>query len=280
MNEMINRTTIAVCAGLSMMAAIALAGAGNARLKAAAARTTPGGPARVPVLVELFTSEGCSSCPPADRVLQKMQEHQPVANALVIPLSEHVDYWNYIGWTDPFSSAANSERQRGYAGSFGLDSVYTPQMVVNGRAEFVGSDRARAEAAIEQAADAPHAVIQAKADPLDGSHVRIRIRVDNLPSIRRDDTAEVLLAVAEDRLHSSVARGENAGRSLNHTAVLRRLRPVGTASPGQSFVANPSLTIDPAWKRNDLTAAVFVQERAGRRVLGTAAVPLSLSASR
>src|SRR5438270_3284394 len=107
---------------------------------------------RVPVIVELFTSEGCSSCPPADALLRKLEETQPVPNADIIVLGEHVDYWNYIGWTDRFSSKDFSQRQEQYARVFNLDSAYTPQMVVDGRTELNGADESSAKRAIADAA--------------------------------------------------------------------------------------------------------------------------------
>src|SRR5215469_7975539 len=116
------------------------------------------------VLVELFTSEGCSSCPPADALLEKLDRSQPIPGAEIVVLSEHVDYWNHIGWADPYSGAAFSARQEQYARRFRTQGTYTPQMVVDGRSEFVGSDARTAESAVRSAIRQPKVAIRISED--------------------------------------------------------------------------------------------------------------------
>ncbi len=231
---------------------------------------------RIPVVVELFTSEGCSSCPPADALLARLVKTQPVPGAEVIALKEHVDYWNHLGWRDPFSSAAFTARQQAYAQFFRNNSAYTPQMIVDGQAEFVGSAESRARQAIARAARAPRTAVHLEwaANGAAPDTARLQVHVEQLREATPGDTAEVYLVITEDNLHSDVARGENAGRSLNHIAVVRRLERLGQADAhaATAFSAEPAVTIAGGWKRKDLRAVVFVQERRSRRVLGAASI--------
>ena len=222
----------------------------------------------VPVIVELFTSEGCSSCPPADAVLSGLTT-RPISGAEVIPLGEHVDYWNHGGWADPFSSALFSQRQSDYSRTFGKDSVYTPQMVVDGKTQFVGSDAGQAREAILAAARAPKAEVRVrKAGPN-----TLFVQVSHLPGLVVGDAAEVVLAVTEDGLVSSVGGGENSGRRLRHSAVVRRLIGLGQVSGG-TFTAEPSVSVPAAWREGRLHAVVFVQRRSDRHIIGAAQTDL------
>ena len=238
---------------------------------------------RVPVLVELFTSEGCSSCPPADALLAKLEHSQPVSGARVIALSEHVDYWNNLGWVDPFSSPQFRARQNDYAHAFGVDNVYTPQMVVNGRAEFVGDDFKRASSEIERAANQPSATVQLQPvrNPKDRELVDLIVSVVNLPPIRvtgKKDAApiQVFLAVTEDNLTSDVQHGENSGRRLRHVAVVRSFGLIGNLDPREKpeLSVRSTLKFPSNWKRQDLHAVVFLQERATQRIVGAESVDL------
>ena len=238
----------------------------------------PADGARSPVIVELFTSEGCSSCPPADAALAQLQKTQPVAGAEVIALSEHVDYWNYIGWSDPFSSAAFSSRQDVYARALRQERVYTPQMIVDGQTEFVGNSINKVREAIAEAARSPKADVQiARKTQTEKENQRIRlgVSVKNVPPVNQGDVAEVILAITEDELSSNVLRGENSGRKLPHTAVVREMRALGRAdSSSRTFDFETTAVIAKGWKRNDLRVVVFLQERARRRVLGAASMKL------
>jgi hypothetical protein len=233
-----------------------------------------------PVVVELFTSEGCSSCPPADELLTELGKTQVISGAEIIPLELHVDYWNELGWADPFSSSLFSERQNTYARSFGNGRIYTPQMIVDGRAEFVGSNSGQAYETIRRAAQVPKAVIQINAST-DGSEsskrsVPLRIQLQGLASVIREETADLLLAITEDGLSSKVLRGENRGRKLSHTGVVRRLDVIGKVNPGQpdAFSVLTTAYLEDGWKREHLRAVVWLQERSRKRIVGAASSPL------
>lgn len=228
-------------------------------------------PPRVPVVVELFTSEGCSDCPPADALLAELDRTQPIPEAQIIPIEEHVDYWNHDGWRDPFSSAAITERQVLYARRLGVSSPYTPQMVVAGRTEFVGSAGSRARAAIAAAARAPLLEVSlalVTASSRDAS-LHSSIRINQLPT-SSPEAAEVFLAITEDALASNVSAGENSGRRLEHRAVLRKLMSAGRIHPGQSFSADEDTPIAPAWKRENLRVVAFVSGTRTGHIFGAA----------
>jgi len=216
-----------------------------------------------PVLVELFTSEGCSSCPPADALLAELAAGRVAVGAEVVPLSLHVDYWNRLGWRDPFSSAAFSERQQLYASRRGL---YTPQMVVDGGADLVGSDRAGASRAISAAARTSKTPLELR---VAASPAGLQVRVAAPPLPRGSREADLLLAVTEDGLVSDVARGENAGRKLPHAAVVRLLTRADRARSDAPLAAEKTLKLDPSWRREALHVVAFLQEPDGR-VVGVA----------
>ncbi len=232
---------------------------------------------RTPVIVELFTSEGCSSCPPADEVLARLERTQPVEGAEIIALGEHVDYWNYIGWSDPFSSPIFSERQGAYAEAFGRDGVYTPQMVVDGSAEFVGSNWNKAVTAIAQAARAPKADVQIMTARKKEGAVSLQVHVGNLPAVTAGETIDLFQVVTESDLSSNVLRGENAGRRLNHRTVVRQLSLIysAEAKPGASFSAESTVALTKGWNTENLRAVAFAQERKSRRVIGAGTVKLA-----
>lgn len=185
-------------------------------------------------VVELFTSEGCSSCPPADKFLSELVADAQKTGKRVFPLAFHVDYWNRLGWTDPFSSAQFSDRQRAYAGKFGIRSAYTPQMIVNGSEEFVGSDRERAKRAIDAVLRRP-ATVEVKLRWHDGT---VEYEVTGAPS------GSVLnLAIVERDLVTNVKSGENSGRTLRHDNVVRVFVSKPTGKGAATLPATPNASV-------------------------------------
>jgi hypothetical protein len=240
-----------------------------------AAQTQPAAqPVRQPVLVELFTSEGCSSCPPADALLAQIDEQQPIPGAQVIALSEHVTYWNGEGWHDPFSSESATNRQNEYSAQFGLNTVYTPQMVIDGAREAVGSNRTAVAQAITSSAQAAKVPIT-----IENAHWS---RPDNSVPGKPGDIfsaeissgafprAVVMVALADDSDRSSVLHGENGGRELRHVAVVRSLAELRkTAGPLQNLAVQIKLPngIQPQSKMRFI---VFLTDPHTGRVLGAA----------
>ena len=222
---------------------------------------------RVPVLLELFTSEGCSSCPPADRLLETLDRTQPVAGADLIVLSEHVDYWDRLGWRDPFSSASNTSRQQDYTNKYNLDGVYTPQLVVDGRYGLVGSDGHEASSAIQKAIREQKIPIAISRFSHDGNQVTAHI---DLPAEQNFKGARGLLyvAIADNRAESQVARGENSGRSLSHVAVTRVLKQVGVIDLGSATAKDVTLSVQLGPNGSRLVA--FVQDPRSGHVLAVA----------
>jgi hypothetical protein len=232
-----------------------------------------------PVVVELFTSEGCSSCPPADALLLKLQSSQPIPGAQVIAIEEHVDYWNHDGWVDPYSSSDWTLRQQDYVARFKDKEPYTPQLVVAGQTQIAGSE-SQVAAVIQRAATQPQTSVTLSAT---GSPSRaeqqFQVLVGKIVGNSDKDVPEVWLAVTETDLASSVKAGENAGRDLRHASVLRSLHKLGVAkSSGDSaFEASPRVKFKSDWKPQNLHVVVFVQEKKSMHILGAASLHVSAS---
>ncbi len=216
-----------------------------------------------PLVVELFTSEGCSSCPPADALLASLERQATFNGRPIIVLGEHVDYWNGLGWHDRFSSAAFTERQQEYARRLGVPEIYTPQMIVNGRTQFVGNDPDALQKAFTAPDDSP-------SDP-----VTLDISRDNVAHISVTNAprgSHVFLAVTETNLTTSVHGGENKNHELHHAAVVRQLRDLGKAKG--FFSANTPLKLDPTWNRANLHVIAFTQNGDAGPIDGAASAPL------
>ena len=260
-------------AAVTVGALAVLGAAGTAWIAGAREARVPGpaDPAGA-VLVELFTSEGCSSCPPADRLLRTLVEEQPVPGVTIVALSEHVDYWNRLGWRDPFSSGTFSARQQAYALSWlRPDLVYTPQAVVSGRYEAIGSDRAALLDLIRRAAGEGSQAEIDLAPTWDSGRLGVTVRVQSRQPLVRG--AKILLAVAEDGLTSDVRAGENAGHQLTHVAVTRRLVEAGRfAAKQSSAVFHVSVPLDHGWTPGHLRLIAFAQDPVALGVLGVAGI--------
>lgn len=178
-----------------------------------------------PVLVELFTSEGCSSCPPADDLLRQINGRHTDSGRLIIGISEHVTYWNDLGWTDPYSSPAYTQRQDAYGERFHLDSVYTPQMVIDGEVQFVGSDSASLLHALNRSPQPVPLSLHIASAGINGNALSISFSVSGNAPVRG---ADIVAIIVDDADKSNVLRGENSGRNLAHVSVAREITRVAT----------------------------------------------------
>ena len=258
------RVTMTVVAAVLVVSGVVLV----ARSGAPGHQGRPQG-ARVPVLAELFTSEGCSSCPPADDLLRHLLADQPIDGVEVIAISEHVDYWNRLGWRDPYSSAQFSNRQSDYSRALATAQIYTPQVVVDGHLEVIGNDAAAVQQALRKAARNPRATISVSATQVDPGRAAVNVVVAGTPTEFAVGTLEVVVAVVEDGLVTDVPRGENARKRLRHDAVARVLRPIGTMLPastrGEFHGVVDFVGDGPA---ASLRIVAFLQDRETRRLAG------------
>lgn len=214
-----------------------------------------------PVLVELFTSEGCSDCPPADDLLARLEHDQPIPGVHVVVLSEHVTYWNHQGWADPFSMEQMDYRQRDYQEHFRLGDVYTPQMVVDGAEQFVGSNVNALNTAMTHAAAGIKQPVEVSAASWDKDAVHFTLKTT------ASEGMHLFAALAEDVSRSEVSRGENAGRTLHHVAVVRTIKQF------KSGFADVSLTIPAsrvAKSAASLRLVVFLVDVRNGHVVGVA----------
>jgi hypothetical protein len=233
--------------------------------------------ARQPVLVELFTSEGCSSCPPADALLARLDATQFVPGAQAIVLSEHVTYWNQDGWHDPFSMNAMTDRQEDYKSRLGLAEIYTPQAVVDGAAQMVGSDERKLAAAVHSAAGATKPPLAIQDAQWSGNGVRFSVKG------AADAKTVLMAALAEDSAETAVKAGENKGRSLHHVAVVRVMQEMGKgADDGRALLlkapagkAGQAGQAGQAGETASMRLVVFVADRHNGHVLAVAEKTIS-----
>ncbi len=227
------------------------------------------------VILELFTSEGCSSCPPADQLVRKISELQPVSGVEVVAMEEHVDYWNHDGWTDPFSSPDFTERQVTYSHILPKSGVYTPEMVVDGSTEITGTQPQQTGLAIQKAASIPKArvVLTPSAEKVPG-RTSFGVKVAGLPSIAKGEELELWIAVTEKDLQSDVTAGENSGKTLPHAPVVRSIQKAGSTRNGNEYQHQVTLKLEKKWKPENLIVVAIVVDKNSRKIVGVGIAPV------
>jgi hypothetical protein len=224
----------------------------------------------VPVVVELFTSEGCSSCPPADLLLQKLDTGQPIPGAQLIVLSEHVTYWDHDGWKDPNSAAIFTDRQSSYERKLGEADSFTPQLIVDGTQQFKLGDPHQIAAVLQKAKEDARIPVRIGEVTLDaGNPSVLRVRVETDINSEKHN-ADVYLAIALSHVESQVLRGENGGKHLVHVAVVQELTKIGKLPSGKSFAQDVQLKLKAGTDPKNLRVVAFVQEPGPGKLLGAA----------
>jgi hypothetical protein len=224
--------------------------------------------ASVPILVELFTSEGCSSCPPADTWVQKLDATQPLPGVQLIVLSEHVDYWDHDGWKDPYSSASITERQEDYVKALQLKGAYTPQIVVDGLAEARLDQLPKVAQTFQQEAVAPRIAVQIAGVDVDPAKSVVKAHI--VAGDGGDHHAEIYEAVVLKHAESQVKSGENVGKHLEHVNVVLGLTKIGKLEKGKAFDKEVEIKIKSGTDPKNARLIVFVQEPGPGKVLGAA----------
>ncbi|TCD07662.1 DUF1223 domain-containing protein [Pedobacter frigidisoli] len=218
-------------------------------------------------VIELFTSEGCSSCPPADELISKIEKESRGKDIYI--LSYHVDYWNRLGWKDQFSSAAFSKRQNNYSIWLKLSSVYTPQAIVNGKSEFVGSEEGTLRTAIKKSLSiqSPARIVLSNIKKL-GEKIDFRYQIDGIP-----DNTSLVLALIQKNAVSKVLRGENAGRQLSHVQIVKNIQ---TIEIRDKHTGEASISI-PAEVRGNVEIIALLQKNNTGEIIGAARSPSGIS---
>lgn len=214
---------------------------------------------KTPVLIELFTAEGCASCPPADDLISAIDRLQPIPNAELIVLSEHVTYWDASS-RDRFASAALTNRQMGYSKLLKIEGLYTPQLIIDGRYECAGGNGPEAKQLILKALETPKPLLELTANRIAGK-LKTNVSFFGMAG------ATVLVAIAENDAETKITKGENAGKTLKHTAVVRALHTIGTAE-GPRFDTTVELPMPPV--AASFRVVAFVQDGATGRILAAA----------
>ena len=220
---------------------------------------------KTPILMELFTSEGCSSCPPADNWVERLDAAQPLAGAELIVLSEHVDYWDHDGWKDPYSSPQWTARQKGYVTMLGLSDAYTPQIILDGNVEVRPANAQQTKQSLEKAAGAQMMAVRIDGAALASGELTGRVEADGGA---QKHSGEVYVAVALDKTLTDVLAGENDGKKLTNVAVVKDLVKIGKLEKGKNFDQTFRVKVWPGADAGNMRVVAFVQEPGQGRILG------------